>query len=275
MNVKQLIPQPVKTGIRRVIDTVNYKVGSAVGTWDPLVPPPSLHGVGGHFHTTGHEFMRYFTGLGELKPTDRVLDIGSGTGRMAIRIKDYLTTGTYDGTEIVGESVDWCNQAYAKYPNFRFHHSDVFNEFYNPRGPVLAADYKFPFPDASFDFIFLTSVFTHMFPKDVENYLAEVKRMLAPGGRVLVTVFLLNEETRALMGQGKSRFDFRFPVNDCWTAFDDRPPESAIAFEEDQFRRMVEAQGLEITSLNFGNWRGKDGLTIQDLLILRHASQPG
>jgi SAM-dependent methyltransferase len=271
MKLKQLIPQPVKSGVRRVIDNVEYSVTSTLKIRDPLVPPPGLHGVGGYFQSAGREFMPYFIEHGGMKPTDRVLDIGAGTGRMAIRIKDYLTTGTYDGTEIVKSSVEWCRQAYSAYPNFNFHHSDVFNEFYNPGGTTKAADYTFPFPDESFDFAFLTSVFTHMFPSDVKNYLSEVARMLSSGGRLLATVFLLDEDTRQLMARGQSQFDFRFELDGCWTAFNDRPPESAIAFEEADFVKMAEDAGLVVISKHRGTWRGTPGLSTQDIYILGRA----
>ena len=41
------------------------------------------------------------------------------------------------------------------------------------------------------DVAFLTSVFTHMLPEDVEHYLDELARVLKPGGRTLITWFLL------------------------------------------------------------------------------------
>ena len=54
----------------------------------------------------------------------------------------------------------------------------------------------FPCADNSFDLVFLTSVFTHMFAGDVENYLSEISRVLKPGGKCLITWFLLDEVSR-------------------------------------------------------------------------------
>ena len=53
---------------------------------DPLIPPNSLHSAGSlgsaDYVAAGEEFFRYFVDLCELKPDDRVLDVGSGTGRI-------------------------------------------------------------------------------------------------------------------------------------------------------------------------------------------------
>ena len=59
---------------------------------------------------------------------------------------------------------------------FRFHRADVASEAYNPEGAAPSSTYRFPFRDWSFDFIFLSSVFTHMLPDAVEHYLHEIAR---------------------------------------------------------------------------------------------------
>ncbi|WP_374047825.1 methyltransferase domain-containing protein [Mangrovimonas sp. YM274] len=91
----------------------------------------------------------------------------------------------------------------------KFKHIDVYNERYDPQGKVLASDFKFPFEANSFDFVFLTSVFTHMFEKYLENYLIEIRRILKPNGRCLFTFFLLNEEAEKRVSKGKSAFTFK------------------------------------------------------------------
>ncbi len=65
---------------------------------------------------------------------------------------------------------------------FRFHCADLANSAYNPAGQTRSRDYKFSFPGNSYDFVFLTSVFTHMLKLDVKNYLAEISRVMSRRG---------------------------------------------------------------------------------------------
>lgn len=102
-------------------------------------------------------------------------------------------------------------QAYENYSNFRFHRANLFNKHYNPTATVLASEYKFPFPNNTFDVILACSVFTHMLPKDVENYFSEIFRVLKPGGRAVLTYFLWNEEAAQRIAEGASTI--RFPAH--------------------------------------------------------------
>ena len=57
------------------------------------------------------------------------------------------------------------------HPNFRFRHVDVLNRAYNPQGRLDPENFEFPYPQDAFDFVFLTSVFTHMRPPEMRHYL--------------------------------------------------------------------------------------------------------
>lgn len=269
MPVSSLVPRALRRPLRHLYNKLSYAASVARGG-DPLMPPGGLHSVGdSDFRRTGDEFLTHFIDLAALQPGDRVLDIGCGTGRMARPLTAYLTDGSYDGVDIVSESIAWCRRAYRHHPNFRFHHTDIYNKAYNPSG-IAAADYRFPFPDSSFDFIFLTSVFTHMLTRDVEHYLDEIARVLAPGGRVLITAFLLDERTRALIEAGSARFTFAHPLEGC--RVEDRDiPENAVAYDGEAFRTMIENRGLSVDSVHPGAWRGASGLSFQDMVI---ASRP-
>ena len=91
----------------------------------------------------------------------------------------------------------------------RFHRRRHHNALYNPKGKYQSLEFVFPYPDASFDVVFLTSVFTHMFPPDVKHYLDEISRVLKPGGRCLSSYFLMNEESLALSAAGKGNRQFK------------------------------------------------------------------
>ena len=239
--------------------------------FNSMVPPKAMRFVGkGDFEKIGKEFRAHFIDIGKLKPTDRVLDVGCGIGRMAIPLTEYLSPeGGYWGFDIVRKGIDWCNERITpRFLNFNFQHSDVYNQHYNPGGTTRAADYVFPFDDGQFDFVFLTSVFTHMVPGDLENYLKEIARVLRPGGRCLITLFLLNDISRPLITEGKSDLDFRFDMGGYLTTkFDD--PETAIAYDEQFIRGLFPRCGLAIEQpVHFGSWCGRsEHLSYQDIFI--------
>ena len=84
-----------------------------------------------------------------------ILDVGCGCGKLAWPLTKYLNSeGGYDGIDMI----NWCNERYQNYPNFRFHFADLHNERYNPRGGFNASNYKFSFQNNEFNVVFLTSL---------------------------------------------------------------------------------------------------------------------
>ena len=216
------------------------------------------------------EFLSYFVELGGLKPEDRVLEVGSGIGRMARPLTAYLGDGSYEGIDIVGQGIRWCQANITKrHPNFRFQLADVRNTMYNPEGKFAAAEYRFPFDDGCFDFVYLTSVFTHMLRREVARYLGEIARTLRPNGRCFATYFLLNEESRMLMESGCSSLCFDYRLDNCWTD-DAHVPEHAIAFDVDYIRSLHCDLGFTIETIQNGGWCGRNQyLSYQDILVAR------
>jgi SAM-dependent methyltransferase len=159
-------------------------------------PPRGITFVGdGDFEAIGREFLGHFVDLGGLRPRDRVLDVGCGAGRMAIPLVGYLNEkGSYEGFDPVAEHVRWCREHIeSRHPNFRFQHIDLRSPMYNPKGEVAPEELRFPYAEGMFDFVFFTSVFTHMMPAAVDRYLAEVARVSAPGAKSFITWFLIDD----------------------------------------------------------------------------------
>ena len=241
------------------------------GRRDPLVPPRRLTVfVGaGDFQQMGEDFKRFFIELGGLKPEDDVLDVGSGIGRMAVPLLGYLSS-RYEGFDVYPSGIRWCQKHITQgYPRFRFELADMKNDLYNPNGRHNAYEYRFPYDDASFDFVISTSVFTHLLPADVHNYLNEVGRVLRKGGTCFATFFLLDEPQPA---SDSAQLDFRIKRNGYRSISADTP-EVAVAYEMTDIDQALASAGLTLRSFHRGSWSGyEDGTSFQDILIAtKHA----
>jgi SAM-dependent methyltransferase len=278
--VREDVKKQIRIGVRKLADAKN-RVGAflvdsgnlLIGYNDDSYPPARLHFVGGgNFGGAGFEFLRYFIELGGMKRTDRVLDVGSGVGRMAIPMTNYLKHGSYVGFDIVPEGVTWCQQKITpKHPNFQFLLADIYSERYNPKGTQDSTTFRFPVEDESVDFVFLTSVFTHLLLPEAEHYLKEIGRVLKKGGRVLGTWFVLNEESRKLMVSAPRTPGLAYPMdgNPDVLVRDLVIPRGAVGFSETLVKQLHSQAGLTITEpWNPGAWCGRaDFLSYQDIVV--------
>lgn len=248
-------------------------------TIDPVPPDHLIELVGGGgaegYRAVGKNCFDLFVNYGGLRPGDRVLEVGCGCGRAAMPLTRYLTTGSYEGFDIVLQSIEWCQQNITpRWLSFRFQHADVFNYFYNPEGEIQGKDFRFPYPDNSFDFTFLTSVFTHMLTDDVAQYTREISRTLKPNGTAMITFFILNEESQRLQLTPESTNNFLHRSADG-QAFvtDPARPEAVVAYLEDDAIRLLTDNGLLLREpIYFGAWCGRTGaVSGQDLAICQKA----
>lgn len=226
------------------------------------------------FEASGAEFMTYLRLLVGMQPDESILDIGCGCGLMALYLKDFLDDrGSYTGVDLHRPSISWCRTHISEqHRNFRFEHIDVQSLAYNPRGEQRAEDFTFPYEPGSFDVILLKSVFTHLRPTEVDNYLREVARLLKENGRCLATFFLLNEEQRRFAADARNQLKFDFGDRE-WRYVYENSPESASAYAEDYVLSLLAKHNLSLqTAACYGSWSGrKNGLSFQDLLIIRKA----
>lgn len=255
------------------LETENHSLTSV----DEMIPPEERIFVGGgDFTTVGEGFKKHFIELGHLQPNAKVLDVGCGIGRMAVPLTQYLTPqAEYWGFDIVKDGIDWCTEKITpRFPNFRFLLSDVYNKQYNQNGSLKASQYKFPFADDFFDFVFLTSVFTHMLPADLEHYLSEIARVMKPGGKCLITYFLLNPESINLIEQGLTSQKFQYEIENCLTVYQDNP-EYALAYPQTIIKDLYKKYNLQIIEpVHYGSWcQREEFLSYQDIIVAEKISK--
>lgn len=247
------------------------QLDSLIGRRDWSTPPRSLQFIGGgDFARTGESYLNFFIDVCGLSPDDSVLDVGCGVGRMAIPLTRFLSTkGQYRGFDVVKPGIDWCRERItSRYPNFQFEAIDIYNKTYNPTGKLTASIFDFPYQDQQFDLIFLTSVFTHMLPRDLEHYLNEIVRVLKPGKLCLITYFLLNKESCQLTSSGCSQMNFKYDAGGCLT-INQTVPESAVAYDEAYINDLYIRAGLTVVKpIRYGTWSGRNSqIRFQDLVL--------
>ena len=236
-------------------------------------PWQTLHNVGaGDFHAVGNDLLSVLVDHAGLRPDERVLDIGSGAGRVARPLAAYLSSaGGYVGFDVSRAAVAGCRRRFARLrPEFQFVHADVRNADYSPRGALAETGYRFPCADGSIDLAFAMSVFTHMQLDPIRHYLEEAARVLRPGGRFAFTAYLIDDDSRDRLATGRASMAFAPWRAGSWV-LDPAHPERAIAHEAAIVSTAAAACGLVPDGPPLaGTWRPPAAyLGWQDMVVVR------
>lgn len=125
--------------------------------------------VGGEFETVG-PLLRELLIYHGLRTSDYVIDVGCGSGRLAKPLSEYLE-GRYLGIDVVPDLLNYARRVAAR-PDWRFE---------------LASGLTIPEQDQQADVVCFFSVFTHLLHEESFVYLREAKRVLKPGGKVILS----------------------------------------------------------------------------------------
>ncbi|HJV61184.1 MAG TPA: methyltransferase domain-containing protein [Albitalea sp.] len=128
--------------------------------------------------TLGRErsFRRLILSHAGLRPGQQVLDVGCGTGGLAMEARRQVgSSGNVHGIDASQEMIERARQ--------------------KAQGAGLAIDFRegaaqeLPYPDAQFDVALATLMLHHLPRSSREQCLREIRRVLKPDGRLLVVDF--------------------------------------------------------------------------------------
>ena len=180
--------------------------------------------VGWNFTALGVVMREILIAAG-LKPHHHVVDVGCGSGRLAMALSPYLK-GTYLGTDVVPDLLAYARQITGR-TDWRF---------------VETMGIDIPEQDDTADLVCFFSVFTHLLHEDSFRYLIEATRVVKTDG-LIVFSFL------------------DFGIDSHWTIFNWLLDARArkLAKHHDQFlsrdiiRTWAPRLGLEIIGIRDGN----------------------
>lgn len=126
-----------------------------------------------------------YMGMGAFKNGDTILDLGSAWCPLLFGLPDDVR---YVGVDVNRPSIEIARDVFGD--RGEFHWLDVAAPKYNDGGKVKASRVRLPFDDGTFDSVLCCSLFTHFTSiPAVTNYVAEIRRVLKPGGLLLSTWF--------------------------------------------------------------------------------------
>lgn len=183
----------------------------------------------------------YWFGAGWCSLDSDIVEIGVGCGRRAMHVRDLTFhgrrfEGTYLGIDIDEEALTWCRENFDG--RFEFVQSTHPSRSYVNTASRRDA-YRIPRDDGSTDFVFGTSVFSHLLEDEARNYLAEGARILRPGGRMVVTCFCLDLEPRKL----GDRYTFSHRMGNAYVESLSQP-EAAVAYESSYLCALARELGF-------------------------------
>src|SRR5713101_8019737 len=133
------------------------------------------------FHGNWHELRQRTINLARLQPGDAVLDVGCGTGTLALEVARRVgRAGRVAGVDPGPQQIARARAKAAR--------RNLPIEF---QTGVIE---QLPFPDQTFDVVFSTLMMHHVPASLKRQGLAEIARVLKPGGRLVIADFKRKQE---------------------------------------------------------------------------------
>jgi ubiquinone/menaquinone biosynthesis C-methylase UbiE len=136
-------------------------------------------------HGKFRQFRQRTINLARLQPGEQVLDVGCGTGTLAMEVVDRVgQAGRVAGIDPGAQQIARARAKAAR-----------------RNAPVefqLGVIEQLPFPDQTFDVVFSTLMMHHLPAPLKRQGLAEIARVLKPGGRLLIADFTHRSDRQGL-----------------------------------------------------------------------------
>lgn len=242
-----------------------------------LYPPIHLRRhvslLGSGLNGPSYEFVVYLRLLAGLKNGDAMWDLGCGCGLLELALADLGWKGRLVGTDIHGPGIRWSQRKLApKFKQHSFEHMDIYNEAYWPKGRLSAGQWLEQFTQKDFDVVIAKSLFTHMLPDELALYFRGIAARLKPGGRAMLTFFLLDDEQAKASAGGRARLTFEpYAEDNRCSVMRQIAPTASVAYPvEYVLKQLVEAGfNAERCKVYPGAWSGRpDGLSHQDIIVV-------
>ena len=224
------------------------------------------------FGFEGGQTLAFSKMLLNLNSKDRVLDIGCGCGRTAIAFRGHIRS--YVGFDISKSLIDQA-RSFVPDPNFKFFSYDIFSHTYNRKeSAILPEKFTFPFQNDSFDVVVASSVFTHLLPIALKNYVKEIKRVLAPNGRCFISFFveqnkpMSNDKWKEVYAESRFQQMKDSIDNSSFKVTDPANPDIFVRYNLPYLNQVFKENGLvPLRDPIYGRWNGNpDGFWYQDIL---------
>jgi SAM-dependent methyltransferase len=188
----------------------------------------------------------------------RILDFGCGSARVLRWFQGAGSNAKLFGCDINPKAVEWCN-AHARFAEFRV----------NDAWPPL------PYSDQMFDLIYAISVVTHLDEQMQLAWLSELRRIVAPGGILMMSVHGEDKAANDLSGKELEEFKrsgFFYKTASEWdkSSVEGLPDFYQVAFHSERYILQTWGKFFDILAYF------KHGCTLwQDLVILSARSNDG
>lgn len=269
------VARNVRNAVYRTVEPLDYifRFMNQLKQYPPLHLRRQIGAIGAGFNGPGYEFVVYMRLLSQLRDNDFLWDIGCGCGMLELALQDLGWQGRLIGTDIHKPCIDWAQKNIeARFARHKFIHMDIYNAGYWPKGTLSAQEWLDGFGEKGFDVVVAKSLFTHVLPDELSIYLKGIADRLKPGGKALLTFFILSEEQARFALAGNNRLSFHsYSEDGCCAVRNSLAPTAAVAYEQHYLMERLRDAGfkMEGCSLHYGAWTGRpDGLSFQDIVVV-------